>query len=380
MFSSGLKWVVCCGLAISIVIVACKEPFDPKIQGVETGFLVVDGYINLGANAITSIRLTRTSKISESSRIISETGAVVNIEDQDGNQYPLAHQGLGVYVSPELNLSTENTFRLSILTSEGKQYYSQFEESYITPEMDSVVWRRVDAGVGIYVNTHDPDNNLHYYQWDYEEVWEIRSPYFSFYYYDGQIKSRPDPEILEMFKCWKYEYPSQLLITSTANLTVDAVSMREIIMIPVSGEKISYQYSVLVKQHALSRQAFEYFQMMDKNTSEVGSYFDPLPSELNGNMYCQSSNEPVVGYMGAYTTTSERIFIREREVKDWNHSLGCDPQIFVGNAPDSLQKYFSPTGGYVPTSSNGAGAYYGATPPCVDCRMRGGGHVRPPFW
>jgi hypothetical protein len=375
-----LKWSLWCRVLMLFMVVACKEPFNPEIPGEETGFLVVEGYINVGPNAITSIRLSRTSKVSQSAQLLTETGATVNIEDEAGGLYPLEDKGEGKYESAPLSLSSESEFRLSIRTKDGKQYYSEFEQSIVTPALDSVVWRRNDAGVGIYVNTHDPDNEIQYYQWDYNEVWEIWSPFHSFYEYkNGLVIPRPDAQVLDMFKCWKYDYPDRFHMESTAATTENAITMRPLIQIPVSAEKLSFKYSVIVRQHALTRQAFEYLQMMEKNTSSVGSYFDPLPSELNGNMYCATTNEPVVGYMGAYTTSEIRIFIRDYEVPNWNFSLYCE-STFVGNTPEQFAEYFG-NQGLIPTSSDGEGGnYFGSTLPCVDCRIRKGTNIRPPFW
>jgi hypothetical protein len=362
-------------------LLSCKEPFTPEIQGEDTGFLVVEGYINLGSNAVTTIRLTRTNKVAESTQLIPEIGAIITIEDDHGNTYPLPHTGMGKYVSSELSLSTEHKFRLSILTQEGKQYYSQFEESFAVPPIDSLVWRRIYEGVGIFVNTHDPDRKIHYYQWDYEEVWEIRSAALSWYdYAGGQMVPRPDAEIEAMYKCWKYDYPKRLLIASTAHLEMDIIPMRQLITIPVSNEKISDKYSVMVSQHALTREAFEYLERVEKNTTEVGSWFDPLPSELRGNLYCTSSEEPVVGFIVASTTTDARIFILEREVPEWNFVLYCRWAGADGSEPDSLAKYFG-TLEYVPADVDVWGTFYGSTIYCMDCRTtRRGTRIRPAFW
>jgi hypothetical protein len=369
------------GVLILVILLSCKEPFTPKIEGEETGFLVVEGYINLGPDAITTIRLSRTSKVAESIRLIDENGATVHIEDENGNIYPLVNQGMGKYISPELSLSTENRFRLSILMQNEKQYYSEFEESFVTPPIDSVVWRRIYEGVGIFVNTHDPDNNIHYYQWDYEEVWEIRSVALSWYdYAGGEIVPRPVEEIEAMFKCWKYDYPKRLLIASTAGLTVDVIPMRRLIVIPVSDEKLSDRYSVVVRQHAISKKAFEYLQMIDKNTTDVGSWFDPQPSELRGNIYCTSSDEPVVGFVGAATATEQRIFILERQVPEWNFVLYCRGAGAHKDEPDSLAKYFG-TQQFVPIDINTFGYVSGSTIYCMDCRAtRKGTRIRPDFW
>jgi hypothetical protein len=367
-------------LFLLLIQSGCKDPFEPKIAGEETGFLVVEGYINIGNKEVTSVSLSRTRKVSESFQQVWEQNAIVSIESENGNFFFLSNDGVGMYRSDSLSLSPNEKYRISILTTDEKQYYSEFVEPVITPEIDSVVWRRINEGVGIFVSTHDPNNQIHYYQWDYDEVWEIRSDFFSFFKYEnGQMQIRDFQETIDMHSCWKYDRPKDFITLSTASLSEDLVSMKQIILIPVSNEKISTKYSVLVKQHALVREEYEYMQLIRKNTDEVGSFSDPQPSELYGNISCVNDNQPVVGFVGAYSTSRKRIIIKEREVPDWNFTLYCE-QFFVENNADTLSKYFADYF-FIPTMSDGGGGnYYGAPYYCVDCRRRDANNIKPDFW
>lgn len=363
-----------------VSVMACKDPFEPNIRGNQTGFLVVEGYINIGTNAITVLRLSRTTPVSTSINQIPETGAAVFIEDEELNRYPLTEKSTGIYESSPLTLTPSVKFRISITTSSDAQYFSQFVEPLTSPSIDSVSWRRTNEGVGIYVTTHDPTGMAHNFKWDYEEVWQISSSYPTFSYYaDGVIKPRPAQESIDMFLCWKYDYPAGLIVESTAALTEDIVYMKPLIAIPVSDEKISERYSVLVKQRVMSQDEFNYLQLIQRNTEQVGGFADPLPGELYGNLYRLNSDEPVVGFIGASSTSEERIFIREWQVPEWNYDWYCET-IFVSNQPDSISKYFGELG-YVPTFVEELSKqWFAATPICVDCRLRGGQSGEPEFW
>src|SRR4051812_37389802 len=198
-------------LFILASMLGCKDPFDPKTKEPETGFLVIEGYINVGTNAVTKITLSRTNKISKSRIIDKELLALVAIEDGEGNQYSLNRDEAGTYVSDALSLPVNGQYRVSIRTTKGEQYFSQYMQPIVSPEIDSLTWRRVPDGVDIYVSTHDNQNQVHYYQWDYEEIWEIQSPYLSFYKYTPNgISDRPEDEVQMFLRCWKYEYPTNL--------------------------------------------------------------------------------------------------------------------------------------------------------------------------
>jgi hypothetical protein len=361
-----------------IIAMGCKEPFDANIAGEETGFLVVEGYINVGNDAVSTIKLSRTTDVSESMQQVRESNAVIAIEDEQGNQFFLEESEEGIYTSEKLSLSIEQKFRISILTAAKKQYYSRFEQPIVTPAIDSLIWDRVSEGVAINVFTHAPNNNTRYYQWDYEEAWEVKSPFMTHYYYSGgQILLRPLDERDKMSLCWKYDYPNRLLTASTATLSVDAV-MKQLVLIPVSDERISSRYAITVRQTALSREHYEYLELMEKNTNEVGTFSDPQPSELYGNIFHESSDEPVIGFIGAYTTSEARIFIKEREVPDWNFNMYCEVTAIPAN-PDSLKAYLG--GSYVPVLiAPEAGIVYISPLHCVDCRSRGGKNIKPDYW
>jgi hypothetical protein len=363
----------------AMAMASCIEPFAPALPNQEEGYLVAEGFVNIGQSAVTTIALSRTTKTSVGHQLVSENDATVLIEDENGSTYPLSLSTDGIYQSEPLTLPATTRYRVSILITDSERYYSQFALPIITPEIDSVTWHRINAGVTINLSTHALENDIRYYRWTYEEIWEVTAITPSlFYYKDGTVYPRPDEEVIKMYKCWKYEYPARMVIQSTTALSVDAVTEKPIVVIPVSHQKLAEKYTILITQHALSEEEFNYLSMIEKNTTDLGSFFDPLPFELAGNLYRVNSDDPVVGYIGAYSTSERRIFIYPGEVANWNYWKGCEPPVYVVNHPDSLMKYFG-TLGYEPTMSDGPN-YIGLLAFCLDCRLRGGSNRRPPFW
>jgi hypothetical protein len=362
-------------------LLGCKDPFVPGSSYQESGILVVEGYINIGEGAITTILLSRTSPINEPNVQPKVLHAIVSIQDENNNTYPLTERGDGAYSSDPLSLVLSDRYRIVIQTENGKEYLSEFTTPVQTPPIDSVSWQWAPEGVTISVSTHDPQSQTRYYQWDYEEVWETPSEYLSIYsYYNGVFTFRPDEERKAMKRCWKRSSPAHLLVASTASLTIDKIAMKRLIHIPYSAEKLADKYSVLVKQHALSRQAYDYLQIMEKNTDDVGSFSDPQPSQLYGNIFAPAPDEPVVGYIGAYTTSQQRIFINVKDLPSWEFNLYCR-NVLVVTQPDSLALYFDVLK-YLPiTFSDGSRtAVFATQAPCADCRIRGGDNDKPDFW
>ncbi|MEP6583784.1 MAG: DUF4249 domain-containing protein, partial [Ginsengibacter sp.] len=156
----------------------CKEKFNTNIPSPSTGYLVVEGFISSGQDA-TTITLTRSVKLYDSVNIVPEQNAIVNIESETNQLFPLNETASGVYTSAILTLNSNEKYRLQIKTQDNKDYVSDFVAVRRTPDIDTLSWTRENGGVKIYVNTHDAQNNTRYYRWDYEETWEFHSTYYS---------------------------------------------------------------------------------------------------------------------------------------------------------------------------------------------------------
>lgn len=360
----------------------------PELEFKQTNFLVVEGFISVGPDAVTTIQLSRTIPLNEPlTEPLWETGAGLFIEDDQGNAYPLTEKDDGKYVSDSLSLPVDREYRLKITTDDEHTYSSDFLTPIITPAIDSVSWTTgpeegpIDA-FEIHVATHDPEDKIHYYQWNYEEVWERRMRYVSAYRYEnGTLIFRESEEGKKLRKCWERASAPALITESTLQLQVNAISLK-LISFPLHSVRLDRKYSVLVTQNALSQEVYNYLQLMKKNSTSLGTFFDPQPSELYGNIRSTNSSEPVIGYMGVYQPSSVRLTIFGRdEIPWWHYDPHCNV-FLVSTHPDSLLKYF---GSYVnipliPVGTPPPSAITGTHKSCVDCRTWGGNNEKPPFW
>ncbi|MGV3588823.1 MAG: DUF4249 domain-containing protein [Adhaeribacter sp.] len=311
------------GVWLSFWLLACKERFEPNLPEQATGYLVVEGLIITGPGQ-TKFKLTRSLPLGATrNSIVPETRALLQIEGEGSNIFPLAEKGPGLYAADNLSLTNGQQYRLRIKTAAGKEYISDFTEAKKTPPIDSITWQQENSGIQIFVNTHNPQNNTRYYQWDYEETWEYYSlSDTDFKYEDGRVVERAPSE--HTYRCWGKGGSVNLLLGSSAKLSQDVIYQQPLTYIPPTSIKLSYQYSIRVKQYALTRMAYEYLQLMRKNTETTGSFFDPQPSELKGNIRSVSDPaEPVIGYVSACDVTEKRIFIQRREIGDWDYTLIC---------------------------------------------------------
>lgn len=369
-----------------IIIAGCKEKYVLPFAQPATGYLVVEGFINSGQGA-TSIKLSRSARL-DSSRYPAELKAQVAVEGQNNTRFLLSEKGQGIYSIDQLPLVSSVKYRLYIKTAGNKEYVTDYLPVRNTPPVDSLNWEETDKGVEIYVNTHDPQNNTKYYRWDFDETWEYYSVFHSFlqftYFPNGNIRGVTDRDaasIEKMFTCWKTLNSTRILVGSSAGLLRDSIHLPvQTVIRP--DVKIMAIYSILVRQHAISLEEYDFLQKMKKNSESLGSIFDAQPSEITGNIRSASNpKELVIGFIGVSNATEKRIFIRRTQLKSWLYFQYCE-QFDIKNNPDSLQPYSGtlPTSvsQYTPTGT--IDRVYLADPSCVDCTLRGGVNTKPSFW
>lgn len=359
-----------------LLLTGCRDRYDLPLRDNDISLLVVEGALVVGGP--TGITLSRNAKLTDAVKFKPELNAQVSVEDRTGGRFPLQQMGNGLYVHAQLPMVAGQEYRLHIRTTNNKEYLSDYVTAKQTPEIDSVSWKFEREGVEIYANTHDATNNSLYYKWDYDETWEIRSYFPASYRWTGGTTIVYAG--LHNYICWKYDRSKTILLGSTAQLQSDVVSEAPLTFIPPGAERLGVRYSILVRQQALTKPAYEYLSQMKKNTESLGTIFDPQPSELRGNIRCVSNpEEDVIGYLTASSISEKRLFITAAEAK-WRYVQSCE-SFKIKNLPDSIALWVP---GYLPHSAEEMFGvvtdYYMSAAGCVDCTARGGNLNKPSYW
>jgi Domain of unknown function (DUF4249) len=357
----------------------CVDKYNSPYKSPATGYLVVEGYIS--GNTPTQFTLSRTISLPGDSAIPMVTGARVQVEGSDNSVYPLAEDSPGVYSVDTLALNTAAQYRLRIATTDGQQYLSGYVQYTPTPLIDSINWVYNSTGVNIYANTHDPTGNIRYFQWNYTETWQYYSAEPSNIYYDDTNITVVERSLAEeIYTCWTTLNSTDILLGSSAKLSQATIYEQPIMYIPIGTQRLSVLYSILVRQHALTEDAYNFLSLMKQNTESLGSIFDAAPSQLVGNIQCLTNpNLPVVGYVSAGTVQQERIYISRVQVPNWDYVFSCGmADRSTPDIPDSLEGYLS-SGLEVPIGLTGGRVYYNSAG-CIDCRAQGGKTQEPSWW
>jgi len=140
-------------IAATVLMAACRKPYNPPAISSPGSYLVVEGVINNGSDS-TIIKLSRTVNLSSNSVSNPVTGATVLVQSNQNTSYPLVESKPGTYTRPGLNLNNSYQYRLSISTG-NDQYQSDYVPVLNSPPIDSVGYTIASNGLNIYSNTHD---------------------------------------------------------------------------------------------------------------------------------------------------------------------------------------------------------------------------------
>jgi hypothetical protein len=366
--------------AALLFAMACKQTYTPPAIANPPDYLVVEGFIDANPGDSTVFTLSHTVKL-DSNQYIPESGATVTIEGTDNSSSPLREFVAGTYGAPLSALNNSTSYRLHIVTAAGKQYASDYVPLVQSPPIDSISWRRlndaVHQGVQIYANTHDPQNSTHYYRWDYTETWEFHSSYFAtVQYVPGIGLENYSPNTIST--CWHIDRVTSILLGSSTQLSQDLIHEAPLVLIPPGAQQLSVRYSILVRQYALTKAAFSWWQILQKNTEQIGSIFGVQPSAATGNIHCLTDTaEQVLGFVTGGTIQSQRIFITNDQVFPWNYLPDCQDRKAPNNI-DTIKFLYSE--GFLPWSVDiFPPAVHLAYKTCVDCTLTGT-NIPPSFW
>lgn len=373
----------------------CVTPYVPEVPEATQDSLVVNGFIN--SQGVTTIQLTHSLALTSTKAPAAEAKATVAIQAQNGQRFTLTENPAGTYTSASLNLNPTLTYKLVIATAMGKNYATDYLPVKTTPAIDKVYWKYENDGVQLYVDTHDVTRNTTYYRWKYQETWQFTSAYNSLFRYNPVTKL-VEPRTEDIYHCWGNTTSTIITQTNTARLSQDVVQKFPLVFLPASSAKLRYRYSILVQQYAQTKEEYDYWETLKKNSESLGTINDPLPSQITGNIRCLSNpDEPVLGYVGIHSVSEQRIFIDRQELPLSVYAVfqtgyekcqllvedRCPPRsprlppgvTEVFNSPELTMVSVGDSSSNRLTSCK----YYGAFTDCVDCRLRGT-NVKPSFW
>jgi len=362
----------------ALLFSSCLEPYAPPVVNGNVDILVVDGFLNM-STATASVRLSHALPLDSAGTPAVETNATVQLEEGNGPTIALANNADGTYIATGLSIDPSKKYRLHVLVG-GKEYYSDYVDALQTPDIDSVTWRASDKDVTIYVNTHDATGKTKYYLWTYVETYEYAAPYPA-----GYEMKNGEPVYMSIEErtdiCWKTTPSTTILVNSSENLSSDLIRNFPITVLEAGSYPLSRRYSTLVSQRAISKEAYTFWLQLQKTTESIGSLFDPMPSQVVGNVHSATDvNEVVLGFFSASEEKQMRMFVKNSELPE-NIRRTIQPFCPIDSLKmDRVRQLVDHTKLIAPYGVPITLGYTSSTSLCMDCRERGGVPQKPDFW
>lgn len=370
------------GLLILVTMVSCRDPFEPELSAFSTEVLVVEGFIELEGESI--VRLSKTSPLKSEITGNLVSSAFISLSDGEDNRWDFVELEEGIY-SLEGSFSENQTYFLHIQLRNGHTYRSEPLIPVISPEIEVLDYIRDEDGVEIFVSTRGTEA-AQYFLWTFEEHWIFQPGVVSqLIYENGIVRRRTEEERID--RCWDSNLNPSIVLQNAARFEDNSILQRELVRIPNLSEKLTQRYSIEVRQMAIDQSAFDFWDILRRNSEDVGGIFSPLPSLINGNIQSLSEEVPqAIGHVSMGKTSTKRIYIDLDDVFPWPVFIPEYEFCFVLNdtIPPNLVSTQFASGNLIPARDifNQMGAllgYRASNRACTDCTLRGT-NVRPEFW
>ncbi len=364
---------------------SCIVPFEPVIDESQE-VLVINGVItDIPGNHYVTVSVSSPYNQPEYKPV---SGCVVAVADESGD-IRVYHEISPGYYEAALEsafLRVGKSYSLSVQTSQGSEYRSEYDSLLACPPIDSVYYEVESQGTAdpdithyglqFYNDVAGTDDGSRSFRWKLEETWEYTSPHTADAILDDDgLRQFPGYAISI---CYKTNQVRSLYTGSTRSLAENQLNRNALHYVSNQSPRLSFKYSLLVEQQSLTNDAFDYWDQMRASTSEGGGLYETQPSSTIGNIYNTGRpEEKVLGFFYATQGLKKRITV-ENDFEFPVDRFRC----FLTDTLNSLDEF----GGLYP--------YYmislGMLPPgppwivgpnlCFDCREYGGVTEKPDFW
>ena len=376
-------------LILVIILQSCITPYEPHIDSKNQDKLVVTGQIS--DNSEYQIVSISTSSSIGDPRYIPVSGCSVSIFDNKGNQFTMQEAEAGTYkVKIAASYLTVGTsFKVEIFTSDGANIESDFDRINECPPVDSIYFSREEIptnlagyktiGLQFYTDLNGGNLNSRFFRWEAMETWEYQVDYPREWWYDGTVHRIVPPDDSRKV-CWSTQLAKGIYTLSTENLVENKYYRLPLNYIDNHSPKLKYGYSLLLRQYALSKEAYSYWDQLRSNSSEQGGLYEKQPLSIEGNLHNNTNpDQKVLGFFSASSVKSKRIFLRNVENFPIDFTTFCIKDS-LGTRGGGL-KEISPSAYPVYLAGNSVTYFFIVLSNyCVDCLTLGGINVKPDFW
>ena len=397
----------CFFLTVSFVLLfSCVEEIDLRNFN-SINLLIVQAELTDELKQHT-IKLSRTIPL-DSATPKNEISATVHITDNLGNTYLFSEFEPGSYKSTTaFKAEMGNLYKLHIQTLDGEVYESEqqkitgknnISDLYVIPDKNI----SGELGVSIIVESNNENTTANYYKYTYEETYIVKAPYWST---DSLkiISANSRNPILELIKkpnnalerriCYKTIFSNTIIQTETNSLSTSSVKYA-IRFIAQKNSIIWHRYSMLAIQHIQSYEAYTYYKILNKLSTDENVFSQVQPGYLQGNIFpTKDTDNTVIGFFEVNSVSKKRFFFNFSDiypVHNINFQGDClfllEWPFLIDPLNNANEAYGSPLIAAITyfrlvyAKENGSleRPYFVVPIQCTDCRYAAS-NIKPPFW
>jgi len=375
-----------------IILNACVDRFYPGGDDVYTGTLVINAQIN-NLPGMQTIQISRSDGL-QYPEFIPESNCLVEVESEEGDLISFTEGSPGYYSGdiPSSFMQLGKSYMLRVVSSEGKVYVSDYAELHPPTGIDRVYYElesypTVDPdlnlqGIRFYIDFEIDQDSSEFLRWELVETYEFHNPDYEGYIYSYDRVLRPIPDSLTDRQCWITGNVNEIYTLDVANMSGSNYTYLPLHFVSNETQRLSFGYSLLVRQHALDEAAFRYWDELKKNSQSGDGLYSRLPSITPSNIHNEEDpGESILGFFTVSGITEKRIFVKDVEGLAKYDVLHCLPTpepprfryLMYEDLPVFLSRAQDPITG---------AARFGETQyKCLNCRIRKGSSGEPPeFW
>ena len=313
-------------LFLATVTISCVEEYKvpEKMKQAYESKLVIQGQILSGDKSI--VYLNNTVPFGQVERPEAILNAKVTVIGQNGYESEEAEFDMenDRYVIPTYNLQDNTQYAIKVVL-DGETYQSEYQSLLSAKTIDEFRFQESPDGISFYVSSHGEEEDTPYYMWTYEEDWEFHADIdmsspttltwsYREDFYPGIVTGKSNP----YYYCWKHNESSLIHIYNSSTLSQNVSKNYKLIEISADDIRISYIYSILLKQASLSKESYEYFRLQKLYFEQSGGLFTPMPGEVIGNIKCISNpDKKVYGCVIVSNVKTKRLFVYATDFKQF---------------------------------------------------------------
>lgn len=314
---------------------ACIEEYDPGDIYDHEANLSVSGWItDLPGTQVISLRLSTPITISIPKNL---TNCHVEVQDDEGSTFIYRETSPGEYeyTFSEGEVQSGRSYKLLIITSEGKIYESDYEKILPSPPVNDLKYEETTMdtreigvevpGLKFYTDFNAEGDYAEFYKLDVWETYEFHTMFREIYIMQFGEISRLSPDSIHSI-CYRTEKVSDINLITTRTLTEKKVPDFPLHFVDNQSQRLLYAYSPEVRLLSLSETAYNYWENQKKILEESGGLFETQPPSVTGNIYnIDDPDEKVLGYFGASSVSSTRTFVPGGIISEFEIEPYCNP-------------------------------------------------------